>query len=157
MSMQDLTEALSIVNSYPGRGFFAGPRDPELIAAAESVLGVTFPPTYGEFLRRLGAGNFGSFEIYGITNANFDNGKIPNGIWLNVKHRKLSMLPHNLLVIGDTGDGGYYGLDLRGKGEAPVVLFYLRGIADQQPQLEKVAGDFGEFFATRVREQLSLG
>ncbi len=58
--MEELNEGIRIVEANRSRGFFAGPRDPALITAAESALGGTFPPTYRAFLRHLGAGNFGA-------------------------------------------------------------------------------------------------
>jgi hypothetical protein len=153
MGMLDLTQGLRIIESNPARGFFAGPRDPALIAAAESALGRTFPPTYREFLQRLGAGSFGAFEFYGVTTSNFDNAKVPNGIWLTLSQRKHAKLPQDLLIIGDTGDGAYYCLKLQnGKEEAPVII-YEPGLPIEQQRFETVAKDFGEFFANQSRDQ----
>jgi antitoxin YobK len=154
VSMQDLTDALVIVEANRGRSFFAGARDPALIAAAESVLGVAFPPTYRAFLEQLGAGNFGSFEIYGVTNDNFENGRVPNGIWLTLKQRRANIIPDNFIIIGASGDGGYYGLALREGDEAPVVLFYPGVTPAAQLRREVVATDFAAYFSAGVREEV---
>ena len=119
MTMQNLLEGFKIIEANPNRGFFAGSRDSGLIAAAENALGCRFPPTYREFLSRLGAGNLGAFEFYGITTGNFESGKVPNGIWLTLKHHRAGRVPSNLLVIGDTGDGSYYCIELRTAGLRP--------------------------------------
>ncbi len=153
MSMHELNEGLDIVDANRSRGFFAGPRDPALIAAAETAIGRAFPPTYREFVERLGAGNFGAFEVYGVTNSNFENGKVPNGIWLTLKQRRAGKLPDNLLAIGDTGDGAYYCIELCEWEEGPVVI-YQPNIPAQNRHFEQVAKDFGEFLLTQVREQL---
>jgi antitoxin YobK len=155
MSMKDLTEAIDIVEANKGLGFFAGPRDSALIAAAEESLGAKFPPTYREFLQRFGAGNSGSFEIYGITNGNFQNATVPNGIWLTLKQRSDCNISPSLVVIGDSGDGGYYAIELCAGHEGPVVLYYPGQTATQQ-RPQRVATDFGEYFSAGVREQLLM-
>jgi len=153
MSMQDFVEAMRFVVANPDEGFFAGPREPALVAAAESAIGSAFPPSYREFVQRLGAGSFGAFEVYGVTNANFDNGKVPNGIWLTLKNRRSGAFPNDLLVIGATGDGSYYCLELRHGQEGPVVVCE-PGAGAQSEQRELVAEDFGEFFLKKVRDRL---
>jgi len=153
MSMEQLSEGLRIVEANRSRGFFAGARDPALIAAAESALGGAFPPTYREFLQRLGAGNFGASEFYGVIDDNFDDSEVPNGIWLTLRERTDSKLPKSLVVIGSTGDGGYYCLGLENGRETPVVVFDPGTPAAQQLP-EVVAKDFGEFFLSEVRSRL---
>lgn len=153
MSMQELTEALNIIAENRSRGFFAGPRDPALIMSAEAVLGRPLPPEYRGFVLRLGAGSFGACEIYGVTNANFENGKIPNGIWLTLKQRRAKRLPDNFIVIGDTGDGDYYCIELQ-EGKEGRIVVYQPGIPSEKQQLEEVSRDFGAFLLSRVREQL---
>ncbi len=152
--MQDLLNGIAIMNANSTRRHFAGPRDLETIAAAESALGRSFPPTYRAFLQQLGAGNFGAFEVYGITSNNFESAKVPNGIWLTLRERRSGVLPDNLLIIGDTGDGAYYCIELIRDQEARVVVFCpgIR-IANQHPY-EVVASDFGEFLLRQVTEEL---
>jgi hypothetical protein len=154
MSMQELTEGLAIIEANPRRAHFAGPREAALVSAAETAIGAVFPPTYREFVQRLGAGNFGSFEVYGVIDADFESGPIPNGIWLTLDERRVSKLPANLLVIASTGDGAYYCLELRGGREGPVVI-YQPGLPPEEQLLERVADDFGQFFLAEVRQQLS--
>jgi hypothetical protein len=104
-------------------------------------------------VERYGAGGFRGIEIYGVTGADFEKGAIPNGIWFTLKHRGEGSLPQNLLIISDTGDGSYYCLEL-GKGEAPVFIYWPGIPARQQQHPETVAGDFGEFFLGKMRQQL---
>jgi hypothetical protein len=153
MSMLDLEEALRIIEGRPNLACFAGQRDSLLLAAAESALGGAFPPTYREFVSRLGAGSFGGFETYGVVDENFEDSAIPNGVWLTLGERHAGYLPSNLLVIGDAGDGAFHCLVLGNGQETPVILFEPGGPTEKNP-LASVAEDFGEFFLVRVREQL---
>jgi hypothetical protein len=152
MGMQELTEGLRIVEGNRYRAFFAGPRDPALVAVAEYALGGKFPATYRHFLGRLGAGNFGAFEFYGVTTDNFENATVPNGIWLTLKQRKLNRLPQNLAIVGATGDGAYYCIELQNGQETPVII-YQPGLPAAQQSPQVVANDFGGFFFNEVRQQ----
>ena len=156
MSMQQLRDGLKIVDANRSRGFFGGPCDDKLVAAAETAIGIAFPPTYREFVRQLSAGNFRAFEIYGVTGANFDRGKVPNGIWLTLQLRREGAIPPNFLVIADAGDGAYYCLDLRPGGQECPVVIYEPAIPTIPQRPEKVAEDFGEFFLSQVQQALAF-
>ena len=149
MSMQNFTDALNIIERTPGRSRFAGARAESLITAAEERLGLKFPPIYQEFLLRLGAGNFGSREFYGVIDDDFDDSAIPDGIWYTLNERN-DGLPPELVVVGATGDGGLYCLDMGEAGEAPVVIYEPPGSVRK-----RVADDFGAFFLEEVRSEAS--
>lgn len=153
MSMAELVSAMDIIFANPNQGFFVGPRDSNLIAKAESALGGALPPTYREFVRRLGAGGFGSCEIYGVIDDEFEHSAVPNGVWLTLNERRESGLPKELFIVGSTGDGDYYCLEMRNGQESPVIV-YRPGLPMHQQAREKVAEDFGEFFLGCVREQV---
>lgn len=154
MSMDDLRRAIVIVEANPARASFVGPRDPALIATVESVLGGQLPATYHEFVRRLGAGNFGSFETYGVIDDEFENSAVPDGVWATLKTRREAGLPNDVVVVGDTGDGLYYCVKLQeGRAESSVFI-YQPGVDADQQQSYVVAQDFGEFFLNGVRAQL---
>lgn len=144
MSMADLQEALRIVAANPSRGSFAGPRDSALVVSAERALGGRLPPTYREFVTKLGAGNFGAFEIYGVINDEFEDSVVPNGVWLTLSERHENGFPNELMIIGSTGDGNYYCIELGEGDESPVTIYQLGLPADRQLR-ERVAHDFGEF------------
>lgn len=151
MSMNDLEAALALIRANPGQASFVGERPEALIVRAEEALGIQFPATYREFVRQLGAGNFGSAEIYGVIRDNFRDGTVPDGIWLTLKERSEANLPTSLLIIGDTGMGEYYCIRLEERG-APVIIF----IPGMDPaEAEVVAGDFGRFLLDQVRARLA--
>jgi hypothetical protein len=148
--MSDLEKAFEIIEEGSDLADFEGPKDEKLVAAAEKALGLKFPPTYRRFLLELGAGSFGGAEIYGVIDGNFTDSSVPNGIWLTLQEREESQLPAILVVVAATGEGGYDCLDVRGAGEAKVVLF---APGSKSQTLEVEAEDFGAFLLDQVRAE----
>jgi hypothetical protein len=142
MAMQDYEAALELIRANPSLASFVGPRDPALVDAAEQALGLRFPPTYRRFLEDFGAGSFGSFEVLGVIDDDFEESTVPDGIWYTLSERE-SGLPDDLAVVGEVGDGTLYGLRIDGNGgEAPVVLH--EPGADDAPD-EVAFEDFGAY------------
>jgi antitoxin YobK len=123
-----------------------------LVEKAETALGGRFPPTYRKFVSQLGAGNFGSFEVYGVVDGEFRDAAIPNGIWLTLNERRESGLPSEFMIVGSTGDGAYYCVEIGIDQEAPVIVWE-PGSPTYQQAVEVVASDFGEFFLSHIRPQ----
>jgi antitoxin YobK len=63
VSMADLDTAFELIDAAGDRCFFAGPREPALIDAAEEALGRRLPPTYRAFVQRFGVGDVDGVEI----------------------------------------------------------------------------------------------
>jgi hypothetical protein len=150
--MEDLEQALEIIEGDEELADFAGPRDAAHVSAAEKALGLAFPPTYREFLLRLGAGSYGAAEIYGVVDDAFE-GPVPDGVWLTLDERERG-LPRNFVIVAATGDGGWYSLDVRGGGEAPVVAVEL---GPKALVSEPVADDFGAFLLEQVEAERDAG
>jgi antitoxin YobK len=149
--MEDLDVALSLIRSRPDLARFVGPREEALVVAAEEALGRAFPPTYRRFVRELGAGSFGTCDLYGVIDDNFDDAAVPNGIWHTLTVRQFG-LPAELILISESADGIDFGLDTSQRdeiNEAPVVEWTARGT----PRTI-VATDFGRFLLDNVRMQL---
>ncbi|NWE51496.1 SMI1/KNR4 family protein [Brevundimonas sp. P7753] len=124
MTLATIDSALAIVAKHPDRAFFAGPRPEKLIVQAELALGGSLPPSYRRFVERLGAGSFGSAEVYGIIEEPFD-GPVPDAVWITIEERERGSIPHNMIIVGDSGDGSYYCLQ---QGEdGPVFLLETNG------------------------------
>ncbi|TMF89808.1 MAG: SMI1/KNR4 family protein [Chloroflexi bacterium] len=66
MAMKDMDAALQLVARNDRQADFVGKRSTEMVADAESALGVRFPPTYRKFLTELGAGDIAGEEFYTI-------------------------------------------------------------------------------------------
>jgi antitoxin YobK len=150
MSMADLERAIELIQ-VSGGGDFSGPRTEDQVVYAEQALGVEFPPTYRRFVRRLGSGGIFGEEFYGVVSGAFGNDGVPNAVWVTLNDRRLSNLPDSLVIIGATGDGGSYAIDLSEQyadGESPVVEWSY----DSPPFKRIVADDFGVFFWQNVQE-----
>ncbi|WLR59140.1 SMI1/KNR4 family protein [Guptibacillus hwajinpoensis] len=135
---------------------FVGGRSNELIQLAEQELGFKFTGAYLDFLKTFGAGNFGSQEIYGIIDRDFENSAVPDAIWYTLTERKNIYLPNHLLVIYDSGFGELYCLDfnqLDDTGEPQIVSFDT-GVEIENQIYEVIANDFGDFLLDLVMEEM---
>jgi hypothetical protein len=153
--MQDYEIASKIITQNPDLSDFVGPREKALVDVAEKALELKFPPTYQRFLLEYGAGSFGSFEVFGIINENFESSSVPDAIWYTLTERKGANLPRELTVIGEDGMGGLFCLNLgmMEDDEAHVTLYIPGHPINTQPN-EVIAKDFGEFLLTYVQQQL---
>jgi hypothetical protein len=148
MSIEKYEQARQLIEDAGG-GDFEGAKLESLVAKAEASLGLTFPPSYRRFLLEMGCGDINGLEVFGLINDNFENSTVPNGIWLTLNERRGIGLHPAYVLIGEGGDGTFYGLDTRqvGKsGEAAVVRLSVDG-----KQSEKVANSFGDNFLEAVQ------
>lgn len=98
---QAFHELITLVRQYPESVDIGSPATDELIEKAQDFLGISFPESYIKYLRSWGTFSVGPFEVYGITGAEFENSRIPNGIWFTYINRKLVDLPNNFVVLVD--------------------------------------------------------
>ncbi|UTR15712.1 SMI1/KNR4 family protein [Salipaludibacillus sp. LMS25] len=124
---------------------FVGERSNELIKLAEKTLEVTFSGSYLDFIKTFGAGNFGSQEIFGIINSDFENSSVPDAIWYTLSERKYN-LPKSLIVIHECGNGQLFCLDHNELNDdrKPKVVVFMPGLALKYQPFEIVASDFGD-------------
>lgn len=151
MSMKDLEEAFELIEHNDDQADFDGPKPDNLLNKAEQTLGLPFPPTYRAFLSRLGCGDIAGAEFYGVIKDNFENSAVPDAVWLTLRQRLIGQAPSSLIIIGSTGNGGYYALDSSVSigGENPVVEWW-----PGPKKQSSIAKDFGEFFLRSIREAL---
>ena len=155
MSAKTLQRAFTAMGKHSRWMHFAGPQPAQVIARAEVTLGVTFPPTYRTFLETLGAGSFGSLEIYGIIGDNFDTGSVPNGIWCTLEERRSSELPTPFVIIGSDGEGGWICLVCNNEvGKEAPVINYVPGEMPSEDDWLLVARDFGDYLYAMLKEEL---
>ncbi|EIT87463.1 hypothetical protein A374_00145 [Fictibacillus macauensis ZFHKF-1] len=156
MSVETYQKAKQIIHDNEDLADFIGGRSNELIKWAEEKLGVKFTGLYLDYLQTFGVGNFGSQEIYGIINDNFENSSVPDAIWYTLTERKEINLPNNLLVIYDTGSDELFCLDfnqLDEKGE-PKVVSFVPGLDLGSQSYELIANDFGDFLLDLVMQEV---
>lgn len=92
--------------------------------------------------------------MYGVIGADFANSGVPDGIWLTLQERGTGM-PDHLVVVGATGTGEHYVLDISradASGECPIVIWGPGG-SEPGDELEHIAGDFGTFLLERLQEE----
>jgi hypothetical protein len=147
--VSDYEEASELIASHPDLGDFAGPRDEELVRAAEQALGVEFPPSYRRFLRDYGAGSFGGQEIYGVIDADFENSGVPDAVWNTFSLRDDGDIPPDLVAIYATGDGEQLCVQ-SGSSETPIHSIW-PGSGDDP---EVAAPDFGIWFKEIVEGEI---
>jgi antitoxin YobK len=155
MSHSNLQQAFDIIAAAEV-AHFAGTQPPQRIARAEEALGTQFPPTYHEFVSRLGCGSFDGEEFYGIANDDFETACVPNAIWVTRKRREQGHIPPAFIVFSTTGDGADYVIDTSQKnavGDSPVLECW-SGAPISELNRQIVAPDFGEFFLRTIRNAL---
>jgi antitoxin YobK len=155
MSMSDLEQAFQLIDQNEESADFSGPKPEELVRSAEAALGLALPPTYREFVKRLGCGGVTGEEFYGIIDGNFENSSVPDGIWVTLDERKKSNLPESLVIVGDNGRGGWYAIDTSTKnadGDSPIIEWWHKGVPTQV-----LATDFGAFLLESLRAVLNGG
>lgn len=155
MGMKEYKQAVEIMNQYVELMDFVGPRSESLIAAAEKALEIRFPATYRRFLSEYGAGAFGSDEIYGIIDADFEKSAVPDAIWFTLLERKNWGLSSNLIAIYDADDGELFCLNVEKmpSEEAPIIT-YQPAYPPEEQRLEIIAKDFGEFLLQIAQRQV---
>ena len=148
MSMADYERAKVIISANRAKASFVGPRTEELILKAESALALRFPETYRQFLLDYGAGNFGPAEFYGVIDEDWQDSTVPDGVWYTLRERRQSGTPADLIVVGDTGTGDLYVVDVSEENGPVYVVDPGRSMASR----ERVAFDFGQFFLQRIQQ-----
>jgi hypothetical protein len=153
MGLHQFRQALRLIERS-GEGEFTGPIPQQIVEEAEELLGLRFPPSYRQFLLKLGCGDIAGAEFYGIVDDNLREGPIPNGIWLTLDERETGQLPPKMVLVAFTGMTGYFALDLARAGEnreAPVVMWRAGVKPEACPVIAK---DFGSLFLDEVSNAL---
>jgi hypothetical protein len=150
MALADYEIAAALIRSHPDLADFAGPRDEELVRAAEEALGVRFPPSYRRFLREYGAGSFGGQEIYGVIDADFESSGVPDAVWNTLGLRHDGDIPPDLVVVYATGDGER--LCVQSSASDTPMLAIWPG-SDEEPEV--AASDFGTWFKEIVEGEIA--
>src|SRR5437870_3690574 len=93
--------------------FIAGPVPDDMICAAETAIGASFPPSYRQFLQAFGAGSVKEYEIFGL-----DSTRLPDAppLWCDVVHVTLRARRNRafaeLINISSDGCAYHFYLDL---------------------------------------------
>jgi antitoxin YobK len=145
-----LVELLDERISASSRARFARGVPETVVADAETVLGIRFPPSYRAWLLRYGSGYLGGYELHGLgpeLPSERDPAEVYVGdvVYLAQLNRADGLPTHLLELLNYEGDEVYY-LDLSVLGgEAPVVCREA-GV----PGLQIVADSFSAFLLRQL-------
>lgn len=127
----------------------------QIIAAAESLLGVQLPKSYRSYLQRVGWGRFSHQELYGLGT------DTPPYLELvkNALTERLKMtppMPSHLVPVMNDGAGNHYCLDTSQlvDGECPVVFWDHEQEESQAPEV--VAKSFDLWFVELLTDLMNV-
>lgn len=125
-----------------------GSAEADQIDQAEVDLGVRFPQSYRDFLLKVGGATIGGDVLGGLPKGR-DVEDIRDLTW---RQRDLGFLPPGLIVIGDDGTGGMYGLECDAGGSEGPVYWVSPPSGSEGRALDRIASDFGAFLAHLMEE-----
>jgi hypothetical protein len=120
--------------------------DAETMAAAESALGVTFPPSYRRLIEEFGTWDIAGEEFLGVYQTPMMGQKLLGSVTETLDARNQYGMPSDLIVVMFDGMGGLVVLDsskVDQAGEYPVLVWH-PGVADREG-MERLGDDFGCF------------
>ena len=150
MSLERYRKARELI-ANAGQGDFEGPKPESLVARAEAALGLTFPPSYRQFLLDLGCGDVAGFEVLRRGGRGLRRLRGPGRHLAHAGGARATVSTRASSSSAPWGTGRYDCLDtahLDASGEAPVVQLS----ADFEDPV-KLADSFGEYLPGRGRER----
>jgi hypothetical protein len=153
MGITEVVRALDIALKSDRANWFA-PVSEDMIAAAEDYLAVRFPPSYREFVSRVGFLGIGPREFYGVTKSGLSAAAIPSIIFATQSARKTGGLPKGLLLIENSGGEEVFVIDARSTtaGEEAPVRVWMPAFHDSL-ELPEIATDFGSYLLAAVEAE----
>ena len=149
--MEEMEELIDQLRENGEQVWIAGPQPEQAIAGLEHALGVTFPPSYRQFLAKFGAFKLLESSVTGIVDGE-PLAKVAESLYGETERLRLdSDLPKHFLVIQPDEDSPYC-LDTRKSGrngEMPVVWYEL-----DSGQIDRMASSFGEWFLDYLQLQV---
>lgn len=153
MSYIDLLELE--INSSGEDPAFAGGATEEMIIDFEKSLGVKFPSSYREFLKKYGALSFAGDTYYGITKSGVDAVAIPSVAFATKSAREVGDADDSMIVVKASGYGPIYSIDTSIIGAAGEPVVVETELSFKRTKDKKVIyQDFQEFFSDTVRQAI---
>jgi antitoxin YobK len=154
MNIGGVSEAIERIKKRPSGSWFVGARSAQVVDAAETALGFTFPAAYRLFVKELGTGNVGPHEIFGLIDDDFVDSSGPDAVWLTFDARRDLGLPESMIVIYFDGGVDYFVLDTA-ESDDPRVLLWRPGVSKAGDVLEVMSPSFGQFLLDLVEVELA--
>lgn len=157
MGYKEYKKAIKLIDMHKDIVLSSNGCNENLIYKAEKKLNLKITGIYRDFLRKYGFLSFGSEEIYGIVDDNFEKSSIPDAIWYTIKQRKEANIPNSLLIIYHTGGDEVFCLNfnnINNQGD-PNIISYIPGVQIEIKNCEIIYEDFGTFLLDRVNMELN--
>ncbi|MNJ36633.1 SMI1/KNR4 family protein [Pseudomonas fluorescens] len=134
---------------------FAGGATDEVVGAFEKALGVKFPDSYIEFLKKYGALSFAGDTYYGITKSGIDAVAVPSVAFATKSARADGDADDSMIVVKASGYGPIYSIDtsiIGSSGEPVIVETELSFKRTKEKNV--IYQDFQEFFSDMIRQAI---
>jgi cell wall assembly regulator SMI1 len=138
-----------------GDPVFVGGAQDSHIKAFENELGVRFPPSYKEFLKRFGALSFAGDTYYGITKKGLTATSVPSVAFATKSARSQGDADSAMVVVKVSGYGPIYSIDtaiIGDDGESPIIETELS--FKREAKKTVVAKSFGDFIARSIQDAI---
>lgn len=120
MSEFDALSKMKALVEETGQSRFFGPIGPLVIQKCEKELGTSVFGMYRDWIQAVGGGVVKGIEVFALFERTVTEVPDAAGLTLDARGRGL---PQRFLIIGESGMGEWYVLDLGMDGEPPVLLW----------------------------------
>lgn len=145
-------ELSQLIGKYPRKFHCLGGVGDKRIDVAEELLGIRFPSSYREFLRRFGRVNYLSEEFFGLEQHLLDLNQT-SCVQYTLWERNSIDFPNSYIVIYNTGwEGEVFCLDtnkISKDNECPIVN-WIGGMKQSEQPLEVIADTYIDFIVNYI-------
>jgi antitoxin YobK len=145
-AMESAGEAIDLIRENSDIANNSGGCSAELLARAESELGVQFPPSYRKLVSDLGTWDIGGEEFLGVYQTRAYGDELLGSVRETIRARLMQGLPGAMIVTMFDGMGGLIVIDTArqdASGESPVLAW--TGTIDTPAAVEFLAPDYGSY------------
>ena len=154
MSYSDYLSAVKLIDKNRHLLHSIYPQKDEVIQSVENLLGVNFPKSYRDFLKRYGMLLIGAKSVFGLDDIEgYDKYRDENVVCNTLDERKFNYdnpFPLSFVSIYNLGDGEKFCLDtakMNEEGECPIMGWYFGRIESLK---DDVGEDFGDFLVNFI-------
>lgn len=134
---------------------FAGGASDQAISEFEKALGVKFPASYLEFLKKYGTLSFAGDTYYGITKSGVDATAVPNVAYATKSARADGDADASMIVVKASGYGPIYSIDTLNIGSSGEPVIVETELSFKRTKEKNVIyQSFEEFFTDSVRQAI---
>lgn len=154
--MATIQKVIDLVEKHPDLADPYGSTSEEALKRAEKELGLSFPPSYRDFVANYGCLDFGAQEFYGLTGEHVEG--IPNVVWSTLDARRKGLPPYMVKILDPAVGDMIFCIDtshVDSTGESPVVE-WIEGASFSEQNLEPFAANFADFAVAVMNIELEI-